>query len=45
MTWLTEGWPLFAGIGLVALITWGALRPYMKKAAEQRQTADKADRD
>ena len=28
---LLEGWPIYAAIGLVALITYGALRPYLKK--------------
>ena len=43
MMWLTEGWPMFAGIGLVALITWGALRPYMKKEAERQKKQAEQD--
>jgi len=27
---LIEGWPLYGAIALVGLITYGALRPYMK---------------
>ncbi|WP_157937721.1 hypothetical protein [Oceaniglobus roseus] len=35
-TLLTEGWPLFAALGLVLLITYGALRPYLKQDAARR---------
>ena len=38
---LAEGWPIFAAIGLVAVITYGALRPYMKG----KQPARKKEKD
>ncbi|WP_281070782.1 hypothetical protein [Oceaniglobus trochenteri] len=36
----TEGWPLFAAIALVAVITWGALRPYLKGTPRQDRKKD-----
>ena len=40
---LAESWPVIGALGLVALITFGALRPYLKSDARrpaQKETKD-----
>ncbi|MEM9550326.1 MAG: hypothetical protein AAGA05_04070 [Pseudomonadota bacterium] len=47
MAWLgtliTEGWPLLLALALVAGITYGALRPYMKPDAARRRKLEHTD--
>ena len=45
MTLVTEAWPLFAAIGLVVLITYGALRPYMAKSRKPAPPAKETQND
>jgi len=43
MTLLTEGWPLFGALALVAVITYGALRPHLKGPKPPRDTEKETD--
>ncbi|MCV6586561.1 MAG: hypothetical protein OIF47_13590 [Marinibacterium sp.] len=47
MTWLatlvTEGWPILLALGMVSAITFGALRPYLKKDAARRREMEQQD--
>ncbi|MEO1733158.1 MAG: hypothetical protein AAFR45_05965 [Pseudomonadota bacterium] len=40
MTWFStlfsEGWPVLASLGLILILTIGALRPYLKKDRARR---------
>ncbi len=42
---MSEGWPMFAAFGLVLFITYGALRPYLKKDAARRDRTKEASDD
>ncbi|MBC6407895.1 MAG: hypothetical protein GDA40_07125 [Rhodobacteraceae bacterium] len=47
MSWLEtlfrEGWPMLAALAIVGAITYGALRPYLKRDAAQSRKLEQDD--
>jgi len=41
--YLAESWPILAALAFLALLTYGAIRPYMKRDAKTSPTKETSD--